>query len=289
MPPLEVHWIGSHNAVEMRAAWQAVSGAAHVSTFATLGEQLRALDGEGALLPDLMVLAQQRPGEHALDDVERTGRALPLVRVAAVLGSWCEGETRTGRPWPGVIRLYWHQAAGVLARELQHLREGRCSAWALPLSATRDERLLAECEFQSSTLNHEISADAARPTVGIYSASGALGATLSGLCHSLGFATATLRPGQRQPAAAVPVVLWDVAGLGNRSFDGIARRERDWLSSELPHAAVIALLGFPRWHDLATFDQLQLAGVVSKPIAADDLRWQLLPWVGMAAASQGRV
>src|SRR5262245_27178576 len=59
--------------------------------------------------PELIVVAQSRPGTFALDRVVSLRQRAPLAGVVGLLGSWCEGETRTGRTWPGVERLYWYE------------------------------------------------------------------------------------------------------------------------------------------------------------------------------------
>ena len=71
----------------------------------------RALSGvaSGEFVPDLIVLAQTRPGQFSADEVDRLRRATPSARLSGLLGSWCEGEARSGTPWPGVMRTYWHQ------------------------------------------------------------------------------------------------------------------------------------------------------------------------------------
>src|SRR5690349_7541486 len=60
-------------------------------------------------LPELIVVAQSRPDSITSAQVEPFRRWAPLAGVVTLLGSWCEGETRTGRPLPGVERIYWYQ------------------------------------------------------------------------------------------------------------------------------------------------------------------------------------
>lgn len=53
--------------------------------------------------------AQPRRGLWLPSHVEHLHRASPLVQLAGVYGSWCEGWQRTGHPLPGVCGMYWHQ------------------------------------------------------------------------------------------------------------------------------------------------------------------------------------
>src|SRR5262245_51191431 len=71
--------------------------------------------------PELIVLTQSRPGEVSCEAVDRLRSAAPLSRLVGLLGSWCEGEVRSGHPWPAVERVYWHQWPAWLVREMRQL------------------------------------------------------------------------------------------------------------------------------------------------------------------------
>ena len=72
---------------------------------------------EGLPAPHGIVLAQAYPGQFSPVAIDRLRNLAPLARLIAILGSWCEGEPRSGHPLPGVIRIYWHQAAERIRRE----------------------------------------------------------------------------------------------------------------------------------------------------------------------------
>jgi hypothetical protein len=59
--------------------------------------------------PELVVGLQNRPGQWREEELDGASRLWPLAVTVALLGSWCEGEPRTGRPLPGVARVPWHQ------------------------------------------------------------------------------------------------------------------------------------------------------------------------------------
>jgi hypothetical protein len=82
--------------------------------------------------PELIVFAQSRPNAFGSDHVKTLQHAAPLAGIAALLGSWCEGETRTGRPLPGVQRLYWYEFPAWWRRQLQLRAANRCPDWARP-------------------------------------------------------------------------------------------------------------------------------------------------------------
>lgn len=59
------------------------------------------------VVPTALIIAVSRPGRFAAKDIERLHTLLPLARLVAVTGPWCEGEQRSGRPWAGVVRIPW--------------------------------------------------------------------------------------------------------------------------------------------------------------------------------------
>ena len=73
---------------------------------------------EGKVMPDLIVIAQTFPGQFSHQAVERLRRLAPLARVVGLMGSWCDGEMRTGSPWPAVVRTYWRQWTARCHRQL---------------------------------------------------------------------------------------------------------------------------------------------------------------------------
>src|SRR5439155_24923442 len=73
---------------------------------------------EGMHVPTAIVLAQSRPGQISRRDVERLHAAAPLARLMALVGAWCEGEVRSGEPWPGVSRVSVSAWRSGLAREV---------------------------------------------------------------------------------------------------------------------------------------------------------------------------
>ena len=97
---------------------------------------------ESPLAPHGILLVQAYPGQYSAEAIDRLRAAAPLARLIALLGSWCEGEPRSGLPLPGVVRIYWREAAVRFRRELPRWFEAD-SAWALPVTAAEEERLMA--------------------------------------------------------------------------------------------------------------------------------------------------
>jgi hypothetical protein len=89
--------------------------------------------------PELIVLAQSRPDSICSDVLNDLRRAAPLAGIITLAGSWCEGEMRTGRPWPGAQRLYWYEFPAWWRRQIQLHAANRCPDWTRP--ATQLPRL----------------------------------------------------------------------------------------------------------------------------------------------------
>jgi CheY-like chemotaxis protein len=105
---LSIFLLGDTDRTEFREAEACLQGCGSVHRFAKTAAAATAL-AEGQLVADAIVLAQAFPGQFSHQAVDRLRRLAPLTRVLGLMGSWCEGEMRTGSPWPGAVRTYWHQ------------------------------------------------------------------------------------------------------------------------------------------------------------------------------------
>jgi CheY-like chemotaxis protein len=207
--------------------------------------------------PEIVVLVQLRPGEFREDEIDQLRRAAPIARLIVLAGSWCEGETRTGRPPPGTQRIYWHQWPARIDAELARLAAGECPGWGLPLTATEDERLL-HASAESPSPRHGLVAVAAA-SAGTYDA-------LADACRAAGYSTAWLRaPG---PAAleGVAAVLCDLDGTERDA----AESARHWAGQFSP-VPVVVIASFPRADDIARLSDAGAANVLAKPFLVGDL------------------
>ena len=205
---------------------------------------------------NVIVVAQARPGEFAHDDVARLRQLAPLARIVALLGSWCEGEARSGKPWPGVVRTYWHQWPARAERELRRLAAGECSPWALPPTATEEERLLADAEpprRQHCGL------------IAVFSRDRAMAETLASVCRSWGWEATRLRSSGDAAAGAI-AVLFD---CGRCLDDELAELQRT--AAALAPAPLVAIVHFPRIEDCELARQAGAAAVLAKPLQWADL------------------
>ena len=90
---------------------------------------------------ELVILGQSRPGQFSNESVNELRGIAPLCRWVSILGSWCEGEMRSGTPWNGVVRSYWHHWPARFARDWDSWDSGTCPSWGQPTTVSPDERL----------------------------------------------------------------------------------------------------------------------------------------------------
>lgn len=91
--------------------------------------------------PSVILFCAIRPGSISQAHVDALRRSFPLARLVALVGKWCEGEMRSGRPWPGVVRIYWHQWQTRLPETMEELDGAKQPR--LPPTATDVDALLS--------------------------------------------------------------------------------------------------------------------------------------------------
>jgi CheY-like chemotaxis protein len=215
---------------------------------------------EGDAAPELIVLAESRPGQFAIGSIHELRRRAPLTRVWRLLGSWCEGEKRTGKPPAGCIQTLWHQWQPRAARAIACALAGSCPPWGLPVTATLDERTLALAEQplgQGSGVivicaHHVQTAQA-----------------LADACRAGGYEATVESEARPWSATGARAVLWDVAA------HALDERWIEKLRASAPGVPILALMSFPRALDVERAVEAGIAAVISKPFLLRDLLWHL--------------
>lgn len=219
-----------------------------------------------ALSFNWIVVAESRPGEFSAADIERLHRRWPLARVIGLMGSWCEGEVRSGRPWPGVIRVYWHQwlaqASRELAPDFPQSNGGEWKkAWQLPRTTTAAERALRL-------------ADSSWPSqpglVALACRSRATFLSLAEVCLHAGRSAVWWRPHDPPQVQGVSAAIWDGVDCGPAEAGKLTS-----LAEHFAPAPLLALLDFVRSQDVSAARQAGAAAVLAKPFLIDDLVWHL--------------
>jgi CheY-like chemotaxis protein len=208
---------------------------------------------------DLIVVAQKRPGQLSPKMLESLRKAAPLTPIVCVAGSFCEGEARTGRPWPGAVRVYAHQFVARVAAQLERLAAVGAMSWAPPFTNTEEDRLLNAAPMPPAHL---------ATRVAVFSHERQSAAMLCDALEAAGYAAVTCEP--TDELRDIDLVLWDCAGSFAACRDRFIR-----MAQQTPAAAKIVLLGFPRPEDVATARAAGATAVLSKPFLLDDLLWQV--------------
>lgn len=219
--------------------------------------------------PEVVVLAQSRPGTIGRSAVEALRRRFPLAGFVLLAGTWCEGEPRTGRPPAGMHRLYWYEFGPWWHEQLARWAAGSCPAWAWPaggegLSADRPPDPCAHLGLIVLETTGWDTAD-----------------TLADVLHPAGYATAWSPP-CKMPARLHGAVagIWEGCQLDEAEVPRLAQFCR-----RVHSAPVVALLDFPRRERCERAIEIGAAAVVAKPWRNCDLLSTLARVVAYRRAS----
>ncbi|QDU94826.1 response regulator [Lignipirellula cremea] len=221
--------------------------------------------------PHLVVLAQARTGRFAQRQLEPIQAAAPNARWISLLGGWCEGEARSGEPYPGMVRVYWHQWRYRVRRELACLAGKGPSAWTLPRTATDVDRFLQLRETPLAGGQGLVVISAESPLTF---------ETLTDPCLAAGYSTVWLAASSRMRQQGAAAALCDFSRADDRNFDQLAVT----IAAADP-APVIALMNFPRRQDRRRALELGAVEVLSKPFLVDELAAALHAALGSTPSS----
>lgn len=272
---LRTIWIGSHDHAEFFSAWKSPYLRRPVSVFDTAGQAIEEL-ARMEYDPEWIIFAQRWPGEFNSGDVRRIRQLSPLSRSVALLGSWCEGDGRSGISWADVPRIYWHQWEARFEIELDQARRGKSSSYFFPATSTTDDYLLARRELEDQGLTGK-----GRGLVAIWSQSRNAAEGLVEITSSHGFAAVWLPLDRPILAQRVSLVLYEADGLTMEAKTTIRQ-----LSQRFQRVPLIAILGFPRYEEVATAQKAGATAIVSKPFLVKDLMWTVEQQIKIAAVER---
>ncbi len=230
-----------------------------------------ALASSAAIAPiDLVVLAPSVRGEWRVEELQALTGTWPLALVVLLVDAELEGETRSGRPWPGLLRLYWHQFEPQWELAERWKRDappesGRpFLAWR-PATETAEERVVtgpwpdgnaAQSDSLSEVWIHARTLENRR--------------TLKDVCRSGGWRTTDGPEDAGWSSGRVSVVLYDAAGDRQRRSE-----ELRWIAREAPGVPIVMLVDFPRYDEIVSSELEGVKRVLGKPYRVEEL-WQSL-------------
>jgi hypothetical protein len=205
---------------------------------------------------EVVIVAQSRPDAICRQPIEQFSRAEPLAGIVTLLGSWCEGEARTGRPWLGVHRVYWYDFPAWWRRQMQLRAECRCPDWArAPDFGFR----ISDCGLQNDSERSQSRAG----VVVVRATCRTTAEVLSDVFGRAGYAIVWQPRGRRRSVVRGAIAgVWDGAQLSDDEADDLAEFCAQLGADAAP---VLGLLDFPRRDRVDQALAIGAAAVVAKP------------------------
>jgi hypothetical protein len=233
-----------------------------VRCLASLDEAMLAL--QRGLAPTHVVFAQARRGRFSDHDVARIHRLCPLAQLISLLGTWCEGEMRTGEPLAGVARFYWHQWRPQLLAGREDCRRAH---WAQPRTYTLFDQSLRSssrpteaASLDSTLLNVAVGARRQSDYQGLAAALDRF--TTFWANRPEGTAERISSPSSTPPDWLV----WDA-----QAWDALEQTSLQDALQRLTPVATLLLISWPRHEDVEVAERMGVRLVLSKPFRLNDL------------------
>lgn len=214
---------------------------------------------------EMIVIGQASRGSIDASQIDAIQRIWPQVPVLIVLGSWCEGESRSGQPIAGVKRVLWHQWQG----QYQQLRQ-----WLSVSNTQRDRsesREFASDQTNTTTSDHSQMPSASAPTtapqhqrVAVSALSSAQFEMAQDALELLGLTAVWAEKSiwQAEELEAIVAVCLDCESLTENLTNRLI-----FLRKQFPEQPVFLFMGFPRKHEVQSLKSYwNVSGVISKPI-----------------------
>lgn len=199
----------------------------------------------------LVLVCKERRGAITQELIDRVKSLVPETPVIALLGSWCEGESRSGSPLTGVTSIYWHQWQGEYCQLQQFVKKHQLTNSLFDLFPDGDQNAGCQHLFAISALTlvqYEMMAEAVA----------ALGGSSIWLERS---------SWQAESTDAVTAVIVDSDSM----TEDLSLRIQ-LAQSLVGSRPVICALGFPRKDEVAALRQRHGAiPVISKPFELNQL------------------
>ena len=220
------------------------------------------LNSGSGKLPQLTVIAQSRPGVVDPKVIARLRRNAPLTAVVSLLGSWCEGETRTGRPLACSERIFWYDFPAWWTRQLALLSNGRCPDWH------RADASRFRVNVPSSQQS-EPGRPRPRGAVILQTQSYETGRAISDLLYRAGYASVSQSTNKSQMSVrGIAAGIWEGGQLSDEETSRLCLFTRQLAVQNAP---VLACSDFPRRDRVDLAMALGASAIVGKPWINRDL------------------
>jgi hypothetical protein len=249
--------IGRFDQPEFHEAAQLLCAAADVH-FAPDCKKAQRLLPCAIVSPELIVIAQERPGVFLPAEVKLLRRLAPLAGMVSLAGTWCEGEPRTGRPWAGVHRLYWYEFPAWWRRQMELVSQECCPDWSRHVMDAGGGELGAGSDLQCSAPMCSV-----RGCVALAVPSWNTADALREVFQRAGFTTAWHPRGRTAEVAhGLTAGVWEGGQLNDKERTSLEAFCRQLAPADAP---VVALLDFPRYDARDRALAAGAAAVLGKP------------------------
>ena len=207
----------------------------------------------------VVVIAQPRRGQFEAKKLEQLAEQFAHIPIVLLCGSWCEGETRSGSPVAGIIRIYWHQWRGRFQNFQRQLRTHRIGCWHLPRIASLSDQIQAD--------NFKIDSETVLPKIGISTLNHETFSMLSevlGKTNSVWIAPSDCDELRQSDFSVICV---EANSLTQQTVQRIEE-----LQLHFPVTPLVLVLNFPRRSEFQLAARLGIFEIVSKPFQLSDLR-----------------
>lgn len=221
-----VLYVGQPDAHPFVDTWRFLRQHTSLQLVSTVGDAVRNI-AQAGIVPDLCVITQSYPQPCPSEHLDALRKQAPLARIVVLCGVWCEGSGRTGRPWPGTIRLYWHQLPGRLSAAW--LAGHPDPYWSQPATSSDAEQFLLLSSPRPPVVSQPIAIAAGSKSS--YDA-------LAELCQQAGYLTTWFHPRFASDPTEVGCGIWDDSSQGAVTACDFQRH--------IHPAPTILLVGFPR-------------------------------------------
>jgi CheY-like chemotaxis protein len=213
----------------------------------------------------LIIILQAYPDQHSRKLVEQLQARFPISPMVALLGSWCEGESRSGLPWPGVVRIYWHQWRGRFHRFQDRLKKVGVTNWHQPKTFSAADQISRSDPARS---DDRLSTER-NPPVGISAATASQFEMIADALKTFGHSAFWVERPPENLAGLLPPSLFclDANDLNEEIVTRIKR-----LRGTYPQTPFIVLANFPRKDAIDRLVTLQVSQFLSKPFELEDLK-----------------
>lgn len=221
---------------------------------------------------DLIVITQARRDTVAKESVDHLQSVYPNTATVALLGSWCEGEARSGEPWPGVPRIYWHQWQGEFDRFVSALSHNKIHEWQLPKTATAADRIatIEEATFAGQPF---------KGLIGVSAWTDMQYEMISDSLSAFGIQTCWI---ERTTWDGEAKSLINLIILDDDSLSSNLENRIRWLFSTLGQRPLVLTLSFPRADEVQDLTKMGVGAIISKPFKLVDLKQAILKASGIS-------